>query len=200
VEVLAMGVNGWGPQHEAAYVQEFGIFEADLVMVMGPPNDAYRPRYGIEQMPFYAEGHGPHLAWEEFWDHLKWERRARQSGGEAGFSSGPHAGEVLAEGVAAWLAIADTARARGAGMDFELLPNEDEVREGKAADTTQRVLDALQPELARRGIAVAYPIPFLQSKLSIAGLYHDGVHLGVAGHDIYAQYLSNRVRQVASAN
>ena len=38
VEVLCMGVNGWGPQHELAYVKEFGLFQADLVMVMGPPS------------------------------------------------------------------------------------------------------------------------------------------------------------------
>ena len=61
VEVLCMGVNGWGPQHELAYVKEFGLFHADLVMVMGPPADAYRPRYGIEQFPFFAEGHRPAL-------------------------------------------------------------------------------------------------------------------------------------------
>jgi hypothetical protein len=82
-------------------------------------------------------------------------------------------------------------------VDFELLPNEDEAREGKAADSTQRVLDALLPELAKRRVPEAYPLSLIRSNLSTAKLYHDGAHLDVAGHRIYAFYLRDRVGQLA---
>jgi hypothetical protein len=199
VEVLCMGVNGWGPQHEFAFVKEFGVFNADFVMVMGPPNDAYRPRYGISHMPFFAEGHQPRFAWQEFTQHVLWEYNQRLTGTGENFESGPQAGRVVADGVAAWLEIATLAQQRGAGVDFELLPNEDEAREGKASDSTQRVLDGLLPELAKRRIPEAYPLILIRDNLASGKLYHDGAHLDVAGHRVYASYLRDRVVQLVRA-
>ncbi|MGD1104531.1 MAG: hypothetical protein ABSA59_21005 [Terriglobia bacterium] len=199
VEVLCMGVNGWGPQHELAFVKEFGLFHADLVMVMGPPADAYRPRYGIGQFPFFVEGHRPQFAWQEFGDHLLWEYELRLTGAGESFESGPQAGQVLADGVAAWLGIATLAQAQRARVDFELLPNEEEAREGKAGESTQRVLDALLPELAKRRVPNAYPLLLFRNNLGVPKLYHDGAHLDTSGHKIYAGYLYDRVLQLASA-
>jgi hypothetical protein len=199
VEVLCMGVNGWGPQHELAYVKEFGLFQADQVMVMGPPNDAYRTLHGIAEMPLYAEGHRPVFAWQEFWDHLRWEYHLRSTGAGLDIDSGPRSREVLPEGISAWLEIAALAQAQGARVDFELLPNEEEAREGRAAESTQQVLDALLPELAKRHVPAAYPLPFLRSHLGDPKLYHDGAHLDTAGHKIYAEYLRDRVLQLVSA-
>jgi hypothetical protein len=199
VEVLCMGVNAWGPQHELAYVTEFGLFQADLVMVMGPPNDVYRARYGIAKLPFFAEGHRPQLAWQEFWDHLLWAYDLRSTGAGESSESSPRAGEVLAEGVTAWLRIATLARDQGARIDFELLPNEEEARSGNAAESTQRVLDALLPELAKERVPEAYPLSLFRSNLGVPKLYHDGTHLDTSGHRIYAFYLRDRVWQLASA-
>ena len=199
VEVLSMGVNGWGPQHELAYVQEFGLFHADLVMVMGPPADAYRPLYGIAHLPFYVEGHRPRFAWQEFWDHLLWMYERRLTRPDESFKSSPAEGEVLAEGVAAWLGIATMAQAQRARVDFELLPNADEAREGKTGESTEKVLDALLPELAQSRVAQAYPLQLFQSNRGVGNLYHDGAHLNASGHKIYALYLRDRVLQVASA-
>ena len=198
VEVLCMGVNAWGPRHELAYVQEFGIFQADLVMVMGPPNDAYRELYGIEQLPFYAEGHPPRFAWQEFWDHLLWEYNLRTSVAGVRFEAWQQAGNVPVDGVAAWVGIETLAKAQGARVDFELLPNEAEAREDRASEPAQRVIDALLPELANRGAGKAYPLLLFRSNLGAAKLYHDGVHLGTSGHEIYALYLRDRVLQLAS--
>jgi hypothetical protein len=199
VEVLAMGVNAWGPQHELAYLKEFGLFHADLVMVMGPPSDAYRPRYGIANLPFFAEGRRPEFAWQEFWQHLVWRYKQRTSAAVEGFESGPRAGENLADGIAAWLGIASLAQEQRARVDFEFLPNQDEAREGKAMESTERVLDALLPELAKKQIAQAYPVELFRSNLGVARLYHDRAHLDTAGHRIYALYLRDRVLQLTSA-
>jgi|SRR5271157_292027 len=199
VEVLCMGVNGWGSQHELAYVKEFGLFHADLVMVMGPPNDAYRSLHGIEQLPFFVEGHRPQFAWQEFWDHLRWEYDLRSTGAGDSFKASQREGEVLADGVAAWLGIATLAQAQGALTDFELLPNEEEAREGHSDESTQRVLEALLPELAKGRVPEAYPLPLFRSVLGVPKLYHDGVHLDTSGHKLYALYLRDRVWQLASA-
>ncbi len=198
VEVLCLGVNAWGPQHELAYVTKFGIFQADLVMVMGPPDDAYRPRYGLEHLPFYSEGHAPGFAWQEFWDHARWTLDERQRASDAGFEAGPDAGEVMKAGVNAWLKLADLVEKRGALLDFELLPSEAEVREGKADESTQRVLDALLPALARRGIPVSFSLAAFGGNLDSLELYHDGAHLSAAGHVFYAVYLRSRVARVLS--
>ena len=199
VQVLCMGVNAWGPQHELAYVQEFGFFGSDLVMVMGPPDDAYRPRYGIAALPFFDEAHRPRFAWQEFWEHLKWEYKARTAGAEEDLESSPQAGQVVADGIAAWLRIASLAQTQGAHIDFELLPNEWEAREGRAEDSTQRVLETLLPKLAVRNVPYAYPLDLFRNKVGVPKIYHDGAHLDIAGHRIYAGYLCERVMHLASA-
>jgi hypothetical protein len=193
VEVLGMGVNGWGPQHELAYVQEFGLFQADLVMVTGPPIDAYRPRYGIEAMPFFTEGHRPRFAWQEFCEHVLWELNLRLTGAGEGLDSGPQAQAVLADGAAAWLNIASLAQAQGARLDFEFLPNETEAREGKASEATQRVLNALLPELEKRQVPSAFPVEFFGGLVGFSKLFHDGAHLDTFGHQMYAVHLRDRV-------
>jgi hypothetical protein len=199
VEVLCMGVNAWGPQHELAYVKEFGLFQANLVMVMGPPNDAYRPLYGIAQLPFFAEGHRPQFAWQEFWEHLRWEYNQRFTVRNPNFEASAQPEAVLGDGVGAWLWIAFMARKQNAQVDFEFLPNEDEAREGRASELTQRVLDAFLPNLTRMRVSAAYPLSLFRSNIGVPKLYHDGAHLDTAGHKIYAEYLRDRVWQLASA-
>jgi hypothetical protein len=200
VEVLCMGVNGWGPQHELAYVKEFGLFHADLVMFMGPPADAYRPRYGIEQFPFFAEGHRPAFAWQELWLHLRWEYRQRYIVTNPDPDDSEPSEAVLGDGVRAWLKIASMARQQNTQVDFEFLPNEEEAREGRADESTQRVLDSMLPDLGSMRVSNAYPVALFRSNLSVARLYHDGAHLGTAGHKIYAEYLRDRVLRLASAD
>jgi hypothetical protein len=198
VEVLCMGVNGWGPQHELAYVQKFGVFDADLAMVMGPPNDAYRPRYGLEPLPFYAEGRRPRWAWQEFWDRLMWEHRLRSSGAVERAEASEASSEFVDAGVTAWLGIVSLAQKQGAGVDFELLPNEEEAREGRPADSTQRVLNALLPKLMQARVPNAYPLALFRRNLGAPKLFHDGAHLGKVGHKIYAEYLRDRVLQLVN--
>ncbi len=198
LEVLCMGVNAWGPQHELAYVSKFGIFQADLVMVMGPPNDAYRPLYGIERLPFYAEGHRPRFAWQEFWDHALWAYRMRQWGGDAATESRPSAGQTLSAGVASWLKIAALAQQQGSLVDFELLPSEAEARAGKADEAAQQVLNALLPEFVRRRIPFSFPLALFGDELGSLKLYYDGAHLSATGHTFYSMYLRDRVEQVVS--
>jgi hypothetical protein len=199
VEVLCMGVNGWGPQHELAYVKEFGLFDADLVMVMGPPADAYRPRYGIEQFPFFAEGHRPIFALQELWEHVRWEYEQRFTTTHLTVYGSSRPQDVLALGVTAWHEITWMAREQNTQVDFEFLPNEDEARQGRASEWTQPILDAMRTPLARMGAFDAYPVSFFRSNLGVPKLYHDGAHLDTFGHKIYAGYLRDRVLEVASA-
>ncbi|MGD1155432.1 MAG: hypothetical protein ABSA41_06335 [Terriglobia bacterium] len=198
VEVLCMGVNAWGPQHELAYAREFGLFHADLVMVMGPAADAYRALHGVEQLPYFVENNKPRLAWEEFLAHLFWEYHLRLTGGGESFDDHLHAREVIEDGIAAWLAIASLARAQGARVDFEFLPNEDEVREGHASEATQRVLSAFVPELKKREIPFSYPNALFRPELRVPKVYHDEAHLDSYGHTMYALYLRERIRKVVA--
>jgi hypothetical protein len=193
VEILAMGVNGWGPEHEAAYARQFGLFDADLVMVMGPPDDAYRPLYGIEHFPFSAEGHKPRFAWQEFGIHILWEYRQRSAGSGETFSDQRSEKRVLDDGVRAWLEVADLARAAGAKSDFEFLPKEGEVQSGKADESTQQVLVQITPALEQRQVPWNYPIKFVGPQDVAKNVYHDGAHLAANGHEIYARCLRDRI-------
>ena len=108
--------------------------------------------------------------------------------------------EVLADGVAAWLGIATLAQAQGARVDFELLPSEEEARNGLA-----NRFDPARPRYAApRTCQAAGSRELTRSRsfgaiLDGARLYHDGAHLDASGHKVYALYLRDRVWQLASA-
>jgi hypothetical protein len=199
VEILALGVNAWGPPHELAYVKEFGLFNADLVMVMGPLGDADRPLYGLEAVPFFAEGHRPELAWKKLLMHVAWQYHLKWSGAGGGNFNPKELAEIRQEGVAAWLEIADRANSRGALVDFEFLPNEEEITQHHVSEDDEAVLNIIETQLKNRGIPYSYPLEFFVPYVGHPRLFHDPPHLDTFGHKLYAQYLLTRVREIVPA-
>ena len=63
VEVLNMGVNGWGPFHKMGYVEKFGAFEADLAIICLPIGDIFRSHFGVKSGgAFYLASDPPSCA------------------------------------------------------------------------------------------------------------------------------------------
>jgi hypothetical protein len=129
-----------------------------------------------------------------------WEYHLRLTGAGAGYDAGPQSSAVLHDGIAAWLALAELARAQGAKVDFEFLPNEQEVREGHASQSTLRVFNPLLADLSAQQIPFAFPLSFFRRELGVPKLYHDGAHLDSYGHAVYADFLRGRVRQLVAEN
>jgi hypothetical protein len=188
VEVLAIGVNAWGPFHEIGYLEKFGSFDADLAIVCLPTEDIYRPHYGLEKVPFHSIAHPPRLAWEELLAHLAW--RLRET--EIGAPSAEERAHRSARGLEAYARLARLLAERGVETSFQVLPSR-QAGAGDAAPAAE-VQDVARLRATLRSAPatdVAFPLGLFRG--AQGRIYHDGSHLDVAGHRRYASYLRDEV-------
>jgi hypothetical protein len=189
VEVLAMGVNGWGPFHERGYVARFGTFGADLAIVNLPIDDVNRPLYGLMSVPFFAVQAPPRLALEEVFNHLVWRYRSAHAGLDEAYER-----RQSGIGIAEYGRLVDDLLARGAEVMVAILPGrsagfggEDSPRESAWRAELERV--AVQ----REGVKTYFARGVFAGKGSPDEIYHDSVHLRPKGHHVYADFLESRV-------
>jgi hypothetical protein len=190
VEVLAMGVNGWGPFHERGYVARFGVFDADLVVVNLPIDDVNRPLYGLMDIPFFSVQKPPRLALEEVMNHFIWEYRKTHSGLDAKWEA------VQSQiGIREYGKLADDLRARGVEVAFACLPSRDPGCGRAEPDDEAMWRSQLERILAERGIKMSFPKGLFAGKGDPDTIYHDEYHLLARGHRLYADYLESHIAE-----
>lgn len=185
VEVLNMGVNGWGPQHETAWVKRFGHFDADLAIITLPYGDVFRPLTGLTTKPYLTQA--PTFALQEVAHHLMWRLRSTA----VGKPSAEHRQAQGEAGVVAYGALANHLRLKGIPVMIEVLPSRTAGLDAPG-EKEQRWVTLLQYQLG------SYPFGYPKGlfKPDGAAAYHDWVHLAEPGHARYATYLAERVRAV----
>lgn len=205
IEILNMGVNGWGPFHERGYIQANGTFGADLVLVCLPHDDLERDRYTLMSLPYFSASKPPRLALEEVAMHTMWRyRRDRVSLGKEWRAAQRELGYPEYEALALLLRDGEGAvppspgpkprtKIGGAEVFFEILPSMLAGIYAKPDEYEIEVVDRLRKMLTAHGIAWHYPIGFFAGKGRDEDLYHDEVHLNFQGHALYADYLFERI-------
>jgi len=190
VEVLAMGVNGWGPFHERGYVRHFGTFGADLVMIHMPIDDVVRPLYGLNGVPFLPVQTPPTFAWQEVINHLMWRYRAAREGHDDAWES-----KQAPIGIAEYGNLVDDLKKAGAEVMVFVLPT---VNPGYGKPETKEETawrSGLQATVGQRGVTTYYPVGYFSGKGEPDRVYHDWVHLNPPGHKLYAEFIEGRVRE-----
>ncbi len=205
VEVLNMGVNGWGPFHERGFVETFGAFDADLVLVCLPHDDVDRDRYTLMSLPYFAEGSRPRFALEEVMMHTMWRFRRgritldgawRERQRELGIQEYDRLAALLIHGDLRG-DVADPPRTKvgGAEVFFEILPSRNVGLGGDLAkeETEADIVARMTKLLGARGVPVHYPAGLFRGKGETGDLYHDECHLHFQGHAVYADYLFGQI-------
>ncbi|MCA9538674.1 MAG: SGNH/GDSL hydrolase family protein [Myxococcales bacterium] len=191
IEVLNMGVNGWGPFHELGYVATRGTFDAQLVLVALPLGDVFRPLSRLSMTPYLPASSPPSLALTEVAWHLTWRFR-EMAFGPPSFEEREARG---AAGLEAYAELARRLRATGAEVRFVVLPGRRSAigePDVPADGLYDRLADAIAPTPAD------YPVIEFQRAANPAGLYHDAVHLSRAGHAFYATHLEALIRRTST--
>ncbi len=221
VEVLAMGVNGWGPFHERGFVDGHGNFGADLVIVCLPHDDLDRDRYSLLSLPYFTAGQPPRLALEEVLMHTVWryrrdriklDREWRIAQRELGLREYEKLALLLRdgddgvprEGGAPRVGPEPLTKIGGSEVFFEILPSRTEGMGLPSPDlensaVEHEVVPKLRKALEARGIVAHYPALLFAGQGKEQDLYHDEVHLHWLGHRVYADFLAERVTTESSA-
>jgi hypothetical protein len=204
VEVLNMGVNGWGPFHERGYVEAYGSFGADLVLVCLPHDDLDRDKYTLMSLPYFSAGRPPRLGLEEVMMHLMWryrrdrvalDTRWRDAQREFGYREYERLALFLRDGDPGGelLGPKPLTKVGGSEVFFEILPSQRVGLGAQPEDLEQEVVTRLKKVLDAHQIPAHYPIGIFAGKGKTDDLYHDNVHLHWKGHAVYADFLFERV-------
>jgi hypothetical protein len=191
VEVLAIGVNAWGPLQELGYIRRFGTFDADLVMVNLPIGDIYRPIFGLGEVPFFRADNPPRLALVEMTGHLAWRIRANMEGAQSAEEKAWHS----RRGIEAYVELARLASAGGKPVLFEVLPSQPAGTTGRSSAD-----DSKDVERLRHALGTLAPFGYPEGLFAGASVpvYHDVCHLNAAGHAAYTPYLAERIMHTAA--
>ena len=188
VEILNMGVNGWGPYQKLGWVQRFGSFDADLAIICLPFGDLYRPFQGLGDRPYLPEGGGVWLALEEVVYHLTWRYRAATLKPDESRVRNTQA----EDGAKTYLALARLLQSKGAEVMMEVLPTRPAAL-GEPSEREAEGVALLKKTLADAQVAVAWPAGLMKDGADHEPLYKDWVHLHRGGHARYADYLRGQV-------
>jgi hypothetical protein len=192
-QVMNMGVNGWGPFHERAFVQKFGTFEADVAIICGPIYNCYRPLYGLESLPFFPARHPPRLALEHVAYTLLWQYRHRVMGPAPWMESEAQA----FKGVEAYGDMAEFLQKNDAEVMFQMLPPK-QITLGHPpdpADPGSMLIEKMRERLRASGVYANLAGPIFKGVTPANEIYHDAVHFDRLGHRLYADYLFAQVRE-----
>ncbi len=202
VEVLPMGVNGWGPLHALGYAKRFGTFEADLGIIAMSLANSDRPltlidgtRYPVQKPRFAWEAVISKVAWEEnrkiatrgtgdYIPDVEESYRAARVGEDAFVELGrvmlKSSPEVMQQAIPQMTYGMDALKGT-----IETLPG--------GAACALPYIERLTPRLAEIGIRTDYPQKLFVGKGTKEELFHDTAHLEKKGHEIFAAYLAERI-------
>ncbi|MEA5465944.1 SGNH/GDSL hydrolase family protein [Leptothoe sp. PORK10 BA2] len=191
VEVLNASANSWGPRNELAYLQRFGIFESQIVMLVINTDDLF----GTQPSPLQVgkdrsyPDKKPLLALLELTNRFK-KQPPIPGLKEIQNEPGDRIGKNL-------LAIADIQKyvaAHDGQLLLAMTPLKREVLDGPRdyeIIARQRVDDLVEQQ------QIPY-IDFLavfQSAPDAAGLYRDHIHLSPIGNNLVTQSITDLIRQ-----
>jgi hypothetical protein len=190
VEVLVMGVNGWGPYHEHGFVRVFGTMDADLTIVNLPIDDVTRPLYGLASVPFFAVQSPPKLAMEEVANHLMWRYRSEHAGIDPKWEQ-----RQARHGINEYGLLADDLMKAGSEVMFFVLPGRDPGFGKPQLKHYWMWRKELEGELKKRGVKSFFPRGLFRGQGEPDAIYHDYVHLNTPGHRIYAEFMQAKIAE-----
>lgn len=196
VEVLAMGVNGWGPFHKCGYVDQKGAFDADIAVVCLPIDDIYRPMHSMKPGGAFHLAHDPpklaiseilHVAKRRLF--LLFNKRIQPTD-EARSSQAKL-------GIEAYCKLAQMLSDEGCEVIFEVLPS----RENGIASPETTSTDDLKVKKLREAVAPLATFDYPQGLFfgnEPDEIYSDRVHLSDEGHRQYAEFLAMRLMAISN--
>jgi hypothetical protein len=192
-EILNMGVNAWGPLHERAFIRKFGTFEADVAIICGPVANCFRPKYGLERLPFSPAGHPPRTAIGHVAYEVMWRLREKSLGAPPWAFPGEIQDAQALTGIEAYAELAEIFQDGGAEVFMEMLPAR-QVTLGQGDDPNgARLFSKIQRRMAEIGVTPNCAGPIFKDAKDPDTIYHDGIHFGQYGHQLYAGYLAERL-------
>jgi lysophospholipase L1-like esterase len=189
VEVLNASANSWGPRNQLAYLQRFGSFESQVIVLLMNTDDlfALAPSSAVVGREINYPDRRPALALIELYD--KYFKRYPP------LPSVREGGDRVGKNLTALAQIQALARDNQARLIIAITPLIREAqKEGK--DYELKARERLANFTADAGIFYLDFLPIFQTYSPPESLYRDNIHLSPKGNDLVSQQLAAAIKQV----
>jgi hypothetical protein len=204
IEVLPLGTNGWGPHHTLGSVQRYGTYGADLSIIAMSAGNSDRPRYLADSQRYLVAK--PRLALQTVVAKLGWDtlRYCATNGTNDYNQSNALADRTLETGQNAFVQTAQEILKTCPECMAEAIPQicygmnglegTFDLIDGACA---LRSFQIIEPKLKALGVPMRYPQALFVGKGTVEELWRkkDWAHLGVKGHQLFAEYLAGRIEE-----
>lgn len=191
VQVLNASANSWGPRNQSAYLQRFGTFEAQVIVVLMNTDDlfALAPSSAVVGREINYPDHKPALALMEWYDKYMKHYPPLPSVKEAG--------DRVKNNLTALEKIQAIAKANQAQLIIAITPLIREAKqEGK--DYEAKARERLANFTKDANILYMDFLPTFQAYHPPDALYRDNIHLSPTGNELISQQLTEAVKAVFS--
>lgn len=187
VEVLNASAASWGPRNQLAYLQQFGSFEAQLIVLLINTDDLFaaaptavpvgRDRQYPNRRPYFALSDALGLAWAKF------------------YPPKPAASVPDRDPVGANLAAIEQMGAIAYKSDAELLLAMTPLRRelSQPRDYELQTRQRLDEFVQRQQLSYLDFLPLFRAAPHPIGLFRDHIHLSPAGNQLVSQELAQMV-------
>lgn len=192
-DVLNVSANSWGPRNELAYLQRFGIFEAQIVMLVINTDDLFGTRPSSLQVgndrSYPAKK--PLLAFLELTNRLK-----KQPPIPGLKEIQAEKGDLIGKNLSAIADIKHYVEACGGTLLLAMTPLKREVLNGPR-DYEEVARQRVDQLVAEQQIPYIDFLQTFQDKSNSDTLYRDHIHLSPVGNTLVAQLLTNLILQTS---
>jgi lysophospholipase L1-like esterase len=180
VEVLNASANSWGPRNEWAYVERFGLFGSDLVLVLLNTDDLFATAptaLPVGRDRNYPDRY-PILALQELYQRYG----AKQKPIPGLKAVQQEGGDRVGKNLAALAQIHALAQAQGAGLVLAMTPLQRELKPAQPREYEQQARDRLTQFAQDHDLPYLDLLPHFNADPDPSRFYHDHIHLNGAGN------------------
>jgi lysophospholipase L1-like esterase len=179
VEVLNASANSWGPRNELAYLQRFGSFQAQVIVLVINTDDLFAtvPTSDAVGRDRNYPDHKPPLAMIEVWQRYLVKAKPLPTA-----ASYTEESDRVGANLAAIQQIQKIAQQNNARFILLLTPLLRELGSGGSRDYEKEARQRLQTMIQAENITLIDFLPIFNALPNPQTLYHDHIHFNLAGN------------------
>lgn len=196
VEVLNASANSWGPRNELAYLQRFGSFQAQVIVLVINTDDLFaaRPTSAVVGRDRNYPDRQPPLALVEV--GMRYLMKPQPMPELAAVQAEP--GDRVGVNLAAIQQIQSFANQNKAEFILMMTPLKRELESPGPRDYEQKARQRLQAFTQAESIVFVDFLPIFR-ELPAAAIYHDHIHLSRSGNQHVSQQIAQQLSRLKIA-
>lgn len=194
IEVLNASANSWGPRNELAYLQKFGDFDAQIIVLLINTDDLFAP--APTSLPVGRDRNYPNRQPLSALGEL-FTRYILPAPSLADLiTTNPESGDRVTNNLQAISQIQDITKQKNHKFILALTPLLREITKNRPRDYEIKARQRLQEFTETEKIIYLDFLPIFQATNQPERIYRDQIHLNAAGNQLVSKKISDRIQEI----